>query len=298
VPKLIRFLSPVVAAALCATLAACRHVDDAPAVATVTVTPARPRVAVGSPLDLTYRFEVARDADISGDFKVFVHAIGSDGQMLWADDHEPVTPTSRWKPGETIEYTRTSFVPSMARAGEVTIEIGLYRENERLPLRTQAGAGAAAPSPGRSYRVASVEVLPETENVVLIYKSGWNPDEFSSDDSTISWKWTQKTAILAFKNPHADSMFFLDYDGRPEVFDRPQQLTVLVNDQPMATWPVDSAETTLRRLPIPAAAFGPGDMTEIRLEVDRTFVPARLPAGGKDMRDLGIRVYHAYLGSR
>ena len=39
-------------------------------------------------------------------------------------------------------------------------------------------------------------------------------------------------------------------------------------------------------------------MAELRIEVDQTFVPAKLPAGGHDTRELGIRVYHAFVEPR
>jgi hypothetical protein len=37
-------------------------------------------------------------------------------------------------------------------------------------------------------------------------------------------------------------------------------------------------------------------MAEVRLLVDKTFVPALTgPAGGNDQRELGIRVFHAFV---
>ena len=39
-------------------------------------------------------------------------------------------------------------------------------------------------------------------------------------------------------------------------------------------------------------------MAELRIELDKTFVPAKLPAGGRDARELGIRVYHAFVEAR
>jgi hypothetical protein len=80
--------------------------------------------------------------------------------------------------------------------------------------------------------------------------------------------------------------------------DAPQTVTVLAGDQLIDTFKVDHVGPRLLRIPIPAAALGTGEMAEIRLEVDRTFVPASLPAGGKDDRELGIRVYHAFLEGR
>ena len=48
-----------------------------------------------------------------------------------------------------------------------------------------------------------------------------------------------------------------------------------------------------RRIPIPAAALGNGNRTEIQITVDRTFVPANLIVGSRDTRELGIKIYHA-----
>ena len=39
-------------------------------------------------------------------------------------------------------------------------------------------------------------------------------------------------------------------------------------------------------------------MAELRIDVDQTFVPAKLPGGSKDQRELGIRVYHAFIEPR
>src|SRR5581483_7942767 len=41
-----------------------------------------------------------------------------------------------WKPGQTIEYTRTIFVPVYPYVGEASIQVGLYSTatQKRLPL--------------------------------------------------------------------------------------------------------------------------------------------------------------------
>ena len=42
--------------------------------------------------------------------------------------------------------------------------------------------------------------------------------------------------------------------------------------------------------------LGAGDMAELRIEVDKTFVPALLPDTQQpDPRELGIRVFHAFV---
>src|ERR687893_477537 len=65
----------VILVALCAAAAACaRERDEAPPVATPSITLDRPAAAIGSPVGVTYRFEVARDAPaFQQDYTVFVH---------------------------------------------------------------------------------------------------------------------------------------------------------------------------------------------------------------------------------
>ena len=52
----------------------------------------------------------------------------------------------------------------------------------------------------------------------------------------------------------------------------------------------------LRKMPIAAGAFGTEDMVELKVGVDKVFVPAQLnPAASKDGRQLGVRVFHAVI---
>jgi len=52
-------------------------------------------------------------------------------------------------------------------------------------------------------------------------------------------------------------------------------------------------------VPLSAAQMGASDTVEVRIGVDRTFVPATMPgSGSKDVRELGVRVYHAFVEPR
>ena len=107
--------------------AACGGKEEAaPPVATPTVTVNHAQAPAGSPLDITYKFVVADNARFEEDYRVFVHVKDLDGDQLWTDDHFPPVPTSQWKPGQTIEYTRTLFAPVFPYVGEATIELGLF----------------------------------------------------------------------------------------------------------------------------------------------------------------------------
>src|SRR6185295_19652982 len=98
-------------------------------------------------------------AKIGGDYRVFAHLTREDGTAIWSDDHDlpDAIKTSRWQPGQVVEYTRTRFIPTLSYLGPAAIEVGLYKDDERLPL---AGPNAAdSDSAEKAYKVASIELL-------------------------------------------------------------------------------------------------------------------------------------------
>jgi hypothetical protein len=276
------------AAAVLAILAgsvSCSKSPEEPPVATPSLTLNHDNVPIGSPVKLTYKFTVLPNAAIDGDYVVFVHVLDPSGEQLWTDDHPPITPTSAWKPGQVIEYTRTVFVPSYPYIGEAAVRIGLYSPatGKRLTLN--------APEHSRKeYVVAKFQLLAQSENIFLIYKDGWHPAEMAADDPTSEWQWTKKTAAISFRNPKKDATFYLQYDARTDLFSPPQQVAIRVGDQPIATFPADSRDKKLLTFPITATQLGTAEMSELTLDVDRTFNP-----GGGDPRQLGVRVFHAFV---
>jgi hypothetical protein len=262
-----------------------REEEGTPCVATPSVALGRDRAAIGSPLKVTYTFDVAQNAAITQDYTVFVHVLDDQGERLWGDDHAPTEPTSKWKAGQKVQYTRTVFVPNYPYIGPAHVRIGLYTPagGQRLPL-------CATDIARREYEVARFQLLPQSENIFLIYKDGWHPAEVSSEDPTNEWQWTKKAATISFRNPKKDANFYLEFDARIDKFAAPQKITVRSGDQVIGTFAADTKETKLVILPVSAAQLGAGDMTELTLEVDQTFVP-----GGADLRELGIRVFHAFV---
>jgi hypothetical protein len=248
----------------------------------------RDRVPIGSPVKVTYKFDVAPDAKIDGDYWVFVHVLEPDGERLWGDDHQPPVPTSTWKPGQKVEYTRTVFVPNYPYIGPAIVRIGLYSPttSKRLSL-------SATEASRKEYDVAKFELQPQSENIFLIYKEGWHPAEVSSDDPNTEWQWTKKSATVSFKNPKKDGTVYLEYAARIDKFSTPQQVTLRIGDQVIGSFPASSKEKTLVTFPVTAAQFGTADVVELVVDVDRTFTP-----GGSDSRELGIQVFHVYVDAK
>ncbi len=278
---------------LLAGLVGCsRKPPQEPPVASVRLSLGRTRVPLGSPVDVKYRFVVSPQAGkIDGDYYVFVHFLeGGSREMMWTDDHLPPTPTSQWKAGQTIEYTRTMFAPVYPFVGEATVELGLYNRKSQKRLTLTGGTDRGY----QSYEMAKFELLPQTENIFLIYKDGWYQTEVAQGNPMVEWQWTKKEATLAFRNPRRNVLFYLHLGEPPKALTEQQTVTVHVGDQAVDSFPVTGE--VLRRVPLTAAQLGAGEMTELKISVDKTFTPALLPAAGnRDQRELGVCVFHAFV---
>jgi hypothetical protein len=102
-------------------------------------------------------------------------------------------------------------------------------------------------------------------------------------------------ATLAFKNPKRDSVLYLHADNPGTVFTEPQNVTIQLNGQSVDTMTVTPRNEQVHRTKLTAAQFGMGDMAEVRLEVDKTYVPASRSPQSKDPRELGVRIFHAFV---
>jgi hypothetical protein len=287
-------LLPIVFASAAFVAGCSRDEAPTPPVATPGVTVNHDAAPAGSPLEITYKFVVAGDARFDEDYRVFVHVMDVDEERMWDDDHDPPTPTSQWKPGQTVEYMRTVFVPVFPYVGEASIRVGLYsKKNERrLPMN---GDNAGQ----NSYRVAKVQLLPQTDNLLTVFKDGWHQAEVAGDNATVEWQWTKREATLAFKNPRKDAVFYLDLDSPGGEYHGPQQVQAALNGQVIDGFTLEPHQRLLRRVPITAAQIGTGEMAEMQIRVDKSWIPAQTPAANSaDTRELGVRVFHAFIDPR
>jgi hypothetical protein len=273
--------------------AACGEAEDTtPPVATAQVTLSRPKVALGSPVEVTYKFTVLPNAPALGQRRVFVHFLDADEELMWTDDHDPSPPISEWKPGQVVEYTRTMFIPSYPYVGAAKVVTGLYSpgSNERLKLSNEDRGD-------RSYKVVDFELLPQTENIFVIFKDGWHPAEVVTEGAgRIEWQWTKKEGTIAFRNPKRDVVLVLQVDNPAAGPNTAQQVTVQIGDQVLTTIPLSATSSPVLKYPIPAAQLGTADMVEVKFTADKTFVPA-LEASMKsgDPRELGARFFHVFI---
>ena len=246
--------------------------------------------AIGSPVDLTYRFVVADDAPpFPEDYRVFVHFLDADGELMWTDDHDPPTPTAEWTPGLAVEYTRTFFIPRFPYVGDTRVEMGLFSTatGDRLPL--------AGDTPGqRSYHVATFDLRLQSENRLVAFAEGWHAAENSPEG--LEWHWSMGDATLSFSNPGGAVEFYLQLDQPAAVFTEAQRVQVLLGTEVVDDFMLPSGPMELRRITIPASALGTADTVDVTITVDQTFVPASVPAqSSSDSRELGVRVFRAFV---
>jgi hypothetical protein len=275
--------------------AGCRSKAAPEPVAAPLITLSHDKAALGSPVEVTYRFEVVPSAPaFSENYRVFVHIMDNDEKLLWTEDHDPPTPTTEWKPGQKIEYVRTMFIPVQPYIGDASIQVGLHSltTQKRVPLSGRdAGHNA--------YDVAKLELLPQTASVFTVFKDGWQNPEAAPNSQQIEWTWTSMPeATVAFKNPRKDCLFYLDLDNPSNAFPGGQRVQVKLADRILDGFTLPPAHQLLRKIPLSSAMLGSQDTVELKIDVDRTFVPAVVtPGASTDRRELGVRVFHAVVTS-
>jgi hypothetical protein len=193
-----------------------------------------------------------------------------------------------------VEYTRTVFVPIYPYVGPADIYIGLYSTADGT-RRTLNGEHVGQ----RAYRVARVELLPQTESIFTLFRDGWHNAETAGDNQLVEWQWTRGDATLAFRNPKRDATFYLDLDCPGGGWIGAQQIQVSLGQQVVDTFTLEPDQRVLRRVQLTAAQLGGSELSELRISVDKTFVPARDSGGAsQDTRVLGVRVFHAVVEAK
>lgn len=274
----------------CSLLAlACGGRQAGPPVATPTVTlPAQATAGQSAPVG--FRFAVAADAPpFTEDYVVFVHVFDEDGHRLWTSDHEPPTPTTQWKAGTVVEYTRNMLVPRHV-LGTVSLTIGLYspRSQQRLAL-TGDDTG------GQAYRVGSIAVGAASSEKAAVFAQGFHQLEAPEDSQGLEWQWSGASGQIWLPNPKQDTQFVIELDQPEKTFTTPQQVTLSANGATLGSFAVKAGERAVYRVPLPATSAGTANMVRVTMTIDNTFVPARLIPGAGDSRELGVRVFTAYL---
>lgn len=266
-------------------LPACSH-SESVAVPVFEIDPVE--ASIGSPVEVTLTFSVLPKATLETDYLVFLHFLNNDGELMWATDHYPPRPTSRWQPGETIKYTRTLLVPLCPYLGQAQVQVGLYSSGDGTRVILDGDEVGE-----RAYRVGDFRLLPPARNTRFSYRSGWHLLEY--DSTCAQWRWSEEVGVMVFDNPRQDARLYLALEHRESVDGEQRRLTVSMGDRIAAQIEIRSGYE-VQEIPLARSFFGDADEVAVTLEVDRPFVPTVLPGEeSTDDRVLGVRVMGAYL---
>jgi hypothetical protein len=281
-------------ALLCALMwcAACGSpAGDTTPRASIAVRVVQPSAEAGAPIELEYQLAVRPNAPpLPSDTWVFVHLLDESGMLLWTDDHVPPSPSSSWgtKPPT---YRRTMFVPRIPYTGRVRVQAGLFSlaDGTRVAL-------AGTDRGGHAYDVASFDVRPASNAVFVSFGDGWHGAERDPKDAAREWRWSMGDATLSFRRPPGDAVLWLELD-QPVAAVGVQRIDVRVGPTVIAAVPVPPGERRAARVPLAASQFGPAPTVDLRLHVEPTFVPAKMPnMTSSDTRELGVRVFNVHVG--
>ena len=275
--------------------AAADAADTETPVATPSVTIARAMPIAADrhgPLEMTYRFVVAPNAPaFTEDYWVFVHFLDADGELMWTDDHQPPVPTTQWKPGQTIEYTRTMFVPKFPYVGrDARRGRPLLAEDRRARADDRADEGAAR------VRVATFNLHPQTDNLYVVFKDGWHETEVGEGAPASSGSGRRRCDAWRSATRCATCVFYLQCDQPVQGLGEPQRVELRIGPMRHRQLCASAGRQELRKIELSKAQLGDGETVEVTVAVDKTFVPATIAQlKSTDPRELGIRVFRAYV---
>jgi len=116
------------------------------------------QAAAGEMFHLTLLWQAR--AGIDGDYKVFVHLVDGEGQLIAQRDSEPVggsMPTTTWAVGEAITDRVGLLLPSDAPPGEYQLLVGMYDPATLERLSLLDGGDQAV---GDSISLGTVRIVP------------------------------------------------------------------------------------------------------------------------------------------
>lgn len=267
--------------------AACGGDVDAPRLGVQPAVELPDSVAVGEPLDMGYRWQLAEDfAPSVHDYQVLVHLLGPDGEIVLQDDHHPPEPTSQWSRGRGPAYRRWVYLPEELGVEFLDVLVGLYSADG--PVLVWNGEDWT-----ERVRVRRLEIRTDDTDGLPRYLDGWHTQE-EAPESLVPWRWTEDVAHTLFTNPDRDAVLHLRASAP---YDQVGAQTVMlrIQDREVGRFETTSAEEFLERIAIPASAMGERDWFELTLEVSPVFVPEQVRERSRDERTLGLQVFSLYL---
>ena len=216
---------------LCWPPPAVRKKAAAPPMATPSVTLSRDKVPLGGPVDITYKFVVAADAKFTQNYRVMVHVVDPNEELMWTDDHDPPIADERVEAGADrrvhADGLRARFIRTSARPRSRS---GCTRSRTSPASRWRRGCGAAG-LPSRRACSWRRRARPCSRSSRTAGTRRSRPSTTRRSSGT----GRRRSATLAVRNPKKDSVLYLELDNPGGIFDEPQQVTVSIGAERCST---------------------------------------------------------------
>ena len=248
-------------------------------------------VPAGSPFDIGYTWTPGAGFEApADDFRIFVHLVDPDGNIIGQDDHFPPLPTSQWREGQPVEYRRDWFYFNAAlRPDYVDVYIGMYDDEGQVAI-THDGRFQNRPL------VHSVMVRTDDQAGIPVYVEGFSDREMSDVDGK-EWRWMGRRGVVAFGNPRGASTLHLRVLSPVNFLeDGTQTVTIKIGERAITQFEATDSAPHMMQFEVPGEGLGDGDWVDFTIEVDKLFIPAQVQEGSDDIRELGLQVYWMYLG--
>jgi len=242
------------------------------------------RAALGSAVEVTYTWTTAAAFKAPGrGYRAVLQVRDDHDALLFSDDHAPQPAPETWRPDRTYTYRRTFFVPVYPYIGPASVFLDL------LPPADDATGVQAVTA---RFKVATLELLPQVENIFVVYKDGWHTPEITPGRPDLERTWTKREAVATFKNPRKDLVIYLEADTDAKAFARPPVLTLTVGQRRVATIPIKDSHLFLEKVNVGTAVLGDAEWVDLHISMNGSFTRP----GEPEPRELGLRVSHLYVG--
>ncbi len=261
--------------------ASCKPKPQIKATVTVDFNPAE--IEDNSLTNVTYHWKLDPGfKPIPKDLHVYVHFLDRSNKILFQEDHSPELPTSQWREGYDVNYTRLFLIPAVVRTDT---------DEESMPIKLVLGLHDPADPQGPNYRVLEKDLRlkynPKGPEKIQ-YTEGWNPEE-SNPQMTLKWRWTGSQAVAVVRNPKKNAILYVRGLVNKDVLSD-QKVRLEIANNLIEEFAPKEAEFA-KYYQIPADQLGSEDLIQIRISTDKTFVPAKLVPGSTDQRELGVQIF-------
>jgi hypothetical protein len=243
---------------------------------------------------MNYEFTVTDEfSGLDDDYSLFVHFWRiKTKEMLLGDDHKPGKPFSQWKAGDSVNYSRTVFIPAFL--DEFDVDFEGYEEVKLTVGLYKPGEGNDDKKYILYQKVLNVESA-SLNAPELVYDEGWNQPEHDpkiKNPEEQKWRWTKKKAVCIVQNPQKESLLIIR-GGVDKAIIKDQKVILKINDQVLEEFIPETAKFA-KKYVIAPNMMGTEEEFKLTIETDKIFIPSELNPKVNDDRELGVQIFFLY----